>query len=203
MKFSITDFIQFTLQNREVPIILETDAPCINQLPVDYSIVCDSVLYENIREYLNDNNVSIGFGKEIDSDNYAYTICNAGSHFGRIWYAFNKPTISADKNVLYNKDNFERVKAPLEGVFQSSKAINELVHEKEEICKINDIPILSPSLGRINGILNSGVIVPAGAVFVEIDNSHSGKSGHVLSKDSFCLAGAVLEAIMYDTRLNE
>ena len=124
------------------------DAHKGNQLSVDYSIVCDSVLYDNIREYLNENSVSIGFEKEIDSDNYAYTICNAGTHFGRILYAFAEPSISADKNVFHTKDNFERVKAPLEGVFQSSKAINELIHEKEEICKKPGSPFIYYVWGR-------------------------------------------------------
>lgn len=200
---NIIDFIKFSLQNREIPMILESDASYLSQLVIDYIIICNLSLYETVRGQLSADSVSIGFEKEIDSDNYNYTICNTGPHFGRVLYAFDEPHGPDDNFTIKKKDKFEQVKAPLEGVFQSSKTINELVHEKEEIGKINEIPILSPVLGRINGILNSGVIIPAGAVFVEIDTSHSGFSAHVLSKDSICLSGAVLEGIMYDIRLNE
>lgn len=200
---TILDFIQFSLQNREVPIVMETDAPHLRQLPIDFTVVCSSNLYANVKEKISENSKVIGFDEVLNSAKYAYTICNAGSHFGRVIYPFYEMAGSIEKKPIHKKDIYERVKAPLEGVFQSSKSINDLIHEKEEIGKINDIPILSPALGRISGILNSGAIVPAGSVFVEIDISLSGQSAHVLSKDSFCLAGAVLEAILYNIQLNQ
>ena len=198
---NISDFIKFTILNREIPVMVETDKSYLKQLEVDYSIVCNPVLFENIKNDLPEEIKVIGFGKEFNTDNITYTICNAGQQFGRVLYAYNELSNSESKIILNKKDISEQIKAPLEGVFQSSKSVNDLIHEKEEIGRINDIPILSPALGRITGILNSGVIIPVGTVFVEIDTSHSGQSGHVLSRDSFCLAGAVLEAILYDVKL--
>lgn len=197
----ISDFIKFTTLNREIPVITETDKSFLKKIKLNYIIVCDLVLFENIKNNLPENIKIIGFNTEIDTKNFSYTICNAGSYFGRAFYAFNELSSSETKVHLNKKDIFKQIKAPLEGVFKSSKSIDDLIHEKEEIGKINDIPILSPELGRISGILNSGVIIPAGTVFVEINTSHSGQSGYVLSRDSFCLAGAVLEVILYDFQL--
>lgn len=198
---TITDFIKFTTLNREIPVITEKDKTFLKKIKLNYIVVCDLVLFKNIKDNLPEDIRIIGFDAEINTKNFTYTICNIGAYFGRVLYAFNELSSSEIKVHLYKKNIYEQIKTPLEGVFQSSKSIDDLIHKKEEIGKINNIPILSPELGRINGILNSGVIIPAGTVFVEIDTSHSGQSGYVLSRDSFCLAGALLEVILYDIQL--
>lgn len=197
----VFNFIQFTTLNREIPVLLESDSSYLRQTQIDYCILCETSLYENIKNNLPEECKIIGFAEEINMEKYAYSICNSGPHFGRVLYT-NSELLSTESHIIQNeKEIYHQIKAPIEGVFQSSKSIDDLIHEKEEIGKIGDIPILSPALGRISGILNSGIIIPAGSVFVEIDTSHSGLSGHFLSRNSFCLAGAVLEAIMYDINI--
>jgi len=198
---TVTNFIQFAVLNREIPVLTESDKVYLNHSNINYCIVCEPVLYKKIIHALPEETSLIGFASEKKPDSYAYTICNSGANFGRVFYA-NDALLNTTSDISLNKkEKYQQIKAPLEGVFQSSKSIDELIHEKEEIGKVDDIPILSPFLGRISGVLNSGVIISAGTVFAEIDVSHSGLSGHFLSRDSFCLAGAVLEAVMYDSKL--
>ena len=198
---NLPEFIDYTILNRNIPVILETDKSYLRQLSIDFTIACDDDLFEQVRNYLPEGSMTLGFNKENNPGDFSYTICDEGAYLGRVLYPFIERTDAISKASFINKQNFERIKAPIEGVFQSSKLVDELIHEKEEIGKINEIPILSPELGRISGILNSGIIVPAGRVFVEIDTSHSGQSGNLLSRNSLCLAGAVLEALLYDHSL--
>jgi xanthine dehydrogenase accessory factor len=194
----ISNFIQFTVLNREIPVLLESDSSYLKQTMIEYCIVCETSLYENIKNDLPENIKILGFAEEINMNKYTYTICNSRLHYGRVLYA-NSELLSVESHIIKNeKELYHQIKAPVEGVFQSIKSVDDLIHEKDEIGRIGDIPILSPVLGRISGILNSGIIIPAGSVFAELDTSHSGMSGHVLTMSSFCLAGAILEAIMYD-----
>ena len=200
---NISDFLKFTILNREIPVMLESEKSYLRQLSADYCIICQPNLYEKIKSDISEECKIIGFAEDINMRDNAYTICNSGQNFGRVLYANDELLIAESNITQHKKDIYYQIKAPIEGVFQSSKSIDELIREKEEIGKIGNIPILSPVLGRISGILNSGVIIPAGIVFVEIDTSHSGMSGYLLFRDSFCLSGAVLEAIMHDSDLNK
>jgi len=198
---NVEEFITYTLKNREIPLVQASDSGYLKTFSIDYIIVTDETLYKNISIHLYDNSTSVGFDTDADSRKYIYTICNAIFYFGRVIYPHIGPAPLPEKRARHVMDSYEKIKSPIEGVFQSVKSVNDSIHEKEEIAKINEIPILSPVNGRISGILNSGVIVPAGAEFVEIDKSYSGIPGNVISKDSMCLAGAVLEAILYDQNL--
>ena len=82
------------------------------------------------------------------------------------------------------------------------KHINDHVQEKEELARINNIPILAPESGRLVGILNSGILVPGGTDFAEIAPFHSCAYGHLIPTDAWAIAGAVLEVILYDMNLN-
>jgi len=95
----------------------------------------------------------------------------------------------------------EIVRAPLEGVFTTNCMLDGWIHEKQELGRINDIPILSPLSGKITGLLNSGLIIPGGTAFAEVCPATKSISAKRISVQSYAMAGGVLEAILYDIQL--
>lgn len=200
-KSSIMDFVKFQLANREVPFITNLDQIITGELDINYVVISSNTLNEKFYKQYPDGSKIIGFSNALDGSRYTYTICNKGLNLGRVIYPFNSDNFYSEEPKREKNNDVERIKAPIEGVFKADKTINDLIHEKEKIGTIAEIPILSPTSGRVTGILNSGIIIPAGIEFVEINSSPKMSNGNNLSQISFCLAGGALEAILYDLHL--
>ncbi len=199
----LADFIEFTYANRQIPILTEEDLVKATALPFEYIFAADAGLFGNLPVRIKENSVIISKKGDNTASSSRYEICVDPVFLGQVLYPFNRDDFM-DCGVPETTDGSkERVKAPLEGVFTTDAMVDTLVHEKQELGRINDIPILSPVSGKISGLLNSGMIIPAGTVFAEISSVTDPHPPKRISPASFSVAGAVLEAIMFDLNLNK
>lgn len=192
---SVNEFVTFTHSNRRIPIVLPDDVSKLDAGRIDYLFTADAELSALLPESLQTQPVQIGlYGKGAAR----YNVFANGPCRGQVDYAFLEEACSAQPE---DKTGAETVRAPLEGVFTSAHSAGDLIHEKQELGRINDIPILSPITGLINGLLNSGAFIPAGIVFAEIVSAgHSELVRHV-PESAFAVAGGVLEVVLFDQNL--
>jgi len=148
---------------------------------------------------LKDEPVSFGFSSFSNKATMQYIIEDISPYTGRVNYPF-LDDVYPDK-IIAAESQSTTIKAPLEGVFIANKKINDFIHEREPIATINQIPILSPASGKIEGLLNSGMFIKAATVFCQINSANSPNAATIPEK-YFSLAGGVLEALIYDINLN-
>ena len=200
---TLNAFLEYTFANRRIPVLTEEDfvgAPVLN---FDYIFLAVRELFKKLPGYLKENSILISKWNDKITGLSRYQICDDSIYRGRVIYPFNKERFVDCGKLIKETNSEEKVKAPLEGVFTTNTAVDSIIHEKQELGRINDIPILAPCSGKISGLLNSGLIIPAGTVFAEICSVTNPEPVKLISAASFSVAGAVLEAILYDLSLNE
>lgn len=200
---ALHDFVKFTLANRQIPIFTEEDLAESASLLFEYVFSAETELFEKLPARLTENSVHISKrGYKTDFLSH-YQVCTDPVCLGRVVYPFNRDAFAERPEEQRSSDSKETVKAPLEGVFTTQRSVGSHIHEKQELGRINDIPILSPVSGKISGLLNSGLIIPAGTVFAEICSLSDPVPVKEISAASLSIAGAVLEALLYDLNLKK
>ncbi len=194
-ELTVEEFVQFTHSNRRIPILMPDDLDKLATDSIAYLFVAEAELSALLPDLLQTQSVQIGLEGEAEA---RYSVYAKGPCKGQVKYAFLEEDCS-DKGG--GQKDAETVRAPLEGVFTSQHTAGDLIHEKQELGRINEIPILSPAAGVINGLLNSGALIPAGTVFAEIASVGSTVSARHLPEEAFAVAGGVLEAVLFDQNL--
>lgn len=200
-KASLSDFIRYTLANRHIPIVFEDDLKHSPGISIDYIFSSDTALFDIIPERLSDDSVVIVPADIGSIEQAQYRICRDTLCLGSVIYPFNRDSFIDCKKDDPNLKESELVRTPLEGVFTTSCTLDDWIHEKQELGRINEIPILSPLSGKITGLMNSGLIIPGGTAFAEICPASKSVSAKRISAASYAIAGGVLEAVLFDINL--
>lgn len=196
-------FVEYTHANRQIPVLTEEDLTRFSGVKFDYIFVSDARLYSLIPARIKNGSVIISIAGMDDVEETTYAICADQVYFGRVIYPFNRDDFIECRKLSPDASVKETVRAPLEGVFTTDCTMDGFIHEKQELGKINEIPILSPATGKISGLLNSGMIIQAGTVFAEICSVSDPRSARFIPGEALAVAGGVLEAVLYDLNLKK
>lgn len=196
---AVQEFILYQIKNREIALLTTEQASFLKTVQPAYAVYSNSSFHSEINEHLPDECTLITLGQNPPGES-RYRIADNDLYLGRVEYPFLDNRLASGASESSERKNKEFVRAPLGGVFTSLKQIGDAVYEKEEIGRINDIPILAPLSGWIAGLLNSGLLIPAKTVFAEIHKA-SKKAAKIIEPQAFAIAGGVLEAILYDINL--
>ncbi len=199
----LNEFVAFTHSNRQIPIITQEDLSAIAALRFNYIFTADMPLFDKLPSGVTDSAVIICKAEDTFTAGSRYQVCADPVCLGRVIYPFNRDDFIDCGKVLPDSGPKEEVHAPLEGVFTTTATIGNFIHEKQELGRINDIPILSPASGKISGLLNSGLIIPAGTVFAEICSLSDPAPVKLIPAEASAVAGGVLEAILFDLNLGK
>ena len=91
----------------------------------------------------------------------------------------------------------ERVlRAGCAGVFHSLHAIGDLVTAGEPVAKVGDEVICAKIAGRIRGMLQDGIAVPAGMKLGDVDPRGEAAQYLTVSDKALAVGGGVLEALL-------
>jgi xanthine dehydrogenase accessory factor len=199
----IKDFVDFQIKNREIALLTHEQVLFLKNIQIDYLVLTDSqVLADDIIHISNNTKlICIGFNENVAD--CRYRIANDPVHFGQVLYPFLDDKAFSSKEINGTSESDNIIKAPLEGVFTTLKQVGDNIYEKDEAGRINDIPILSPFAGRITGLLNSGLFIQSKTIFAEVNPVKNIISTSVLPQSSFALAGGVLEAVIFDSLLDQ
>lgn len=190
-------FTGFVIANREIPLLLLSDLNTRLFEGWDYVVIARPSLLEAAAACIPETCRRIAF--DDTGIEAAYRIAVRLPLSGRVRYPFLDDAFR-DMPPVKTRPH-QRVHVPMEGIFIALRKVNEHINEKEELAKLNDIPILAPEAGRLVGILNSGIIIPSGTDFAEIAPFHSSAYGDVIPPVEWGMAGGVLEALMYDRQM--
>lgn len=190
----LSDFITFALANRQVPIILLDELKRGQRIEAQYLIKLDDQIFDQLKSNLPDDIKIIGDKLEEGVDLW---VGRQGNILGQVQYPFLEE-IQEDDLRKFKPRVAQIIETPLEGVFVATKEIGDHVFEREEIGKLNEIPILSPYSGVISGLINSGAMVRPHTPLAEITTGRQGIDPRRLPVEAFALAGGILEAILYD-----
>lgn len=99
----------------------------------------------------------------------------------------------------------ERVlRTPVAGVIQHCSQIGDWVKEGQPIFSVGNQIVNAPFEGRLRGLLEEGMHVPAGFKVADIDPRKQDESVmRTISDKARCLGGAALEAILYLKRIKK
>ncbi len=196
------EYIDFQLNNREIAFLVPDDFSYLKKFDIKFLVVTEPVLQKEIHALLNEEVTTITFTHNSESMPGHYRIIYHDPYSGRVLYPFLQDIYELGEPEK-SPDSENLIRSPLDGVFVSEKSAGDFLHEKDVLGKISDIPILAPHSGRLNGILNSGIMIERGTIFAEIDISGKGKDSRVIPAVHFNLAGGVLESILYHLNLGE
>ncbi len=191
---SINHFIEFTVQNREISILSEDDISLTDFQMFTFCVNCNDDLFEMIEPRLRIPIISCGEEEKAQADYYVGT---SGNYLGRVKYPFLEL-----KDEHKYKDDRIFVYSPVEGVFIPEKYPGDFVKKNEKIATIGQTDIFCTSSGYILGAVNSGVIIAKDKeIFCIARNPITGDISEIPPK-YFSIAGGVLEAILFHSKLN-
>lgn len=190
---SLNAYIEFALQNRQISVLSANEFNIVSAR-FDYGIICDEQLYLSLKN----NNPELILISCIPAkmEVCKYSIVPRGPYNGQVHYPFSEFEIPAgveDKTIIYAED---------EAVFIADKTAGDKIIEGEKIALLDNHPVLAPVEGYLAGILPSGIIVEKSQAIASISNLLT-EDVKIIPQESFSIAGGVLEAILYDQKLND
>jgi len=200
-EIALHDFLSYQLANREIALLNESQSKELKNFSVDYIVKSCNEPFAKLESYLEAEAKGIVVGRDENTAVAHYTVANDILYHGRVIYPFLSDSMETPVKMEARQTRCLQIKAPLEGVFSTFRRVDDFIREKEELGRINDLPILSPASGHISGLLNSGLMVGAKTVFAEVNTAKDFVSALSLPPKAFALAGGVLEAICYDLHL--
>ena len=198
---SLQNFISYQFANREIALLNLNESQGLKNFPIDYVVKTRSESFTDVEQNIAPEAKWIATGRQANSSPVHYPVADDELYGGQVIYPFLQDTIALADKEKEAPPHFMQVKAPLEGVFVTLRRVDDFIREKEEIGKINDLPILSPVTGHLSGLLNSGMMIPPKTVFAELNTGKEFVPDAPLPVRAFALAGGVLEAVLFDINL--
>ncbi len=121
---------------------------------------------------------------------------NRGHHLGRI-IENGEPEPNTGIPGPISGCTYERIlRAPCQGIFQTSKIIGDSIRKDDIVATVNNIPVNAGIDGIIRGLIRSGIPVAKGMKLGDIDPRGDISYCHTLSDKARAIGGAVLQAIL-------
>jgi len=139
--------------------------------------------------------VGLGPGFEAGVDVDAVVETDRGHELGRVFY---EGTASAYDGEPGTREGYthERVfYAPIEGVWEPTVEIGELVAAGDRLGTVADEPIGAGIDGLVRGLVHPGVAVEEGTKLGDVDPRGEAVDHRKISDKALCLGGGVLEAL--------
>ncbi len=188
-------FLDYHLANRDLPVLPLEEFRQIKVLETDFIFITAPEHLSILDPGQLSSMVIAGCASINQSNLFRYFIGDKQSHAGRVRYPF----LEWPDQTGFEPDTgkTEYIRAPLEGLFIATAGPGSIVHEKQEIGRINQIPILSPYHGFLSGVMNSGSLIPAGSIFAGICREIHPRDPKLIPEKYFNIAGALLEVILF------
>jgi len=190
------DEIWPTLAEGAIPVVIDAAGACISRL-TPWGVVDAIVAKTNTGTALTDAPVVIGVGPGFTAgqDVHAVVETARGHDLGRVYYegaALANTGIPGDIGGY----TIERlVRAPAEGIFQSMRAIADIVTAGETVAMVNEVPVTATIDGVLRGLLHDGLRVYKGMKIGDIDPRCRKEHCFTISDKARAIGGGVLEAL--------
>lgn len=187
------------LAEGNVPVLVDPEGEWIESWKPQ--IVVDAILAKkNLGTRMDMAEITIGLGPGFEAgvDVHAVIETKRGHSLGRIYYQGTAiPNTGIPGKIAgYAKERV--IYAPVEGTLRSCAAIGDAVKKGQMIATIGGHPVNASIDGILRGILPDGFRVREGFKMADIDpRPLGGQECSSISDKARCIAGGVLEAILY------
>lgn len=185
------------LKEGQIPVVPDPTGRICRALSPDAEV--DAILAKkNLGTSLSDAPVVIGVGPGFTAgvDCTAVVETKRGHTLGRV---ITEGTAIPNTGIPGNIGGYttERVlRAENSGIFSSLRAIGDLVEAGEPVAKVGDAVIRTEIAGRIRGMLQDGIYVPAGMKLGDVDPRGENAQYRTVSDKALAVGGGVLEALL-------
>lgn len=179
-----------------VPVIVDPSGSTIEQ--IDPICVIDAIMAKrNLGTTIDDAPLVIalgpGFTASVDCHYVIETM--RGHSLGRIIKAGSALANTGTPGLVGGHDKNRVLHSPKAGLFESDRAIGELVNEGDVIATVDGEPIVAKIGGKLRGLLKSGLMTSAHFKVADIDPRGVDADHTTISEKAYAIGGAVLEVL--------
>ncbi len=188
--------VNFYVQDRQIPMFTEKEFPhFIDTLQPEVIIRTDINPFFDIT--LQSAPLIIGLHPchKLNETCHIAIESRQNYNIGQVYTSDPEPSPDFDRHFF--KQPFEKIHAPLEGVFVSDKNIGDNISRNQAIGKIDDIEIRSPYDGQIWGLSHSGKIIRSGEAMALIFEGPSSDGFKRFDFRHKTVAGAALKEVLH------
>ena len=193
------------IKEGNIPIMIDPKGKMISKWQPD--VVVDAILAkENLGTTIDMANIVIGLGPgfEAKKDVDAVVETKRGHHLGRVLYEGKAIKNTGIPGIIAGYGKERVIHAPTSGTLHVIKDIEAIVEKDECIAYIDETPVYATLTGVIRGMLPDGFAVKKGLKMADIDpRKEQVENCRTISDKARCIAGGVLEAILYLKRQQE
>lgn len=180
-----------------IPVVVDSDGECISRL-APWGVVDAIIAKKNTGTTEEAAPVVIGVGPGFTAgrDVHAVVETARGHNLGRVYY---QGAAQADTGIPGDICGYtiERLlKAPAAGIFQSERAIGDMVKAGEVVARINGVAVPATIDGVLRGLLYDGLPVYQGMKIGDIDPRCRQEHCYTISDKARAIGGGVLEALL-------
>jgi xanthine dehydrogenase accessory factor len=191
------DQISLVQLNNEIPVIVDPNFKIFAHYHPD--VVVDArMIKQPQNNVINSNSLLIGLGPGFiaGQDCHAVVETKRGFFLGRVyWQGSAEKDTSLPEKVL-NHDDSRVLRAPCDGIFQTTSEIGDTYTEGQLIGKVEDEKIEAPFRGMLRGLLHTGLEVQLGLKIGDLDPRLDKQLCEFVSDKALSVGGGVLEAIL-------
>lgn len=179
-----------------IPVIVDPEAEIIEKIKPD--VVIDAIIAKkNLGTLIDDAKVVIGIGPGFTAGTDCHAVIESmrGHTLGRVIYEGGS---IPNTNVPGRVGGFagERLlRAPATGIFESERAIGDMVKTGDVVGWVCDKPMVSTIDGVLRGLIANGTQVKEGLKSGDVDPRGIQDYCNLVSDKALAIAGGVLEAI--------
>lgn len=184
-----------------IPIIVDEECEVLNSIKAD--VLVDGILAKknmNTSITMAPLTIALGPGFVAGEDVHVVIETNRGHDLGRLIYEGSAERDTGIPGVIMGYGEERVFRAPCAGKVRTIKGIGDSVKKGENILYVEDMPVKSKLDGVIRGCIRDGVDVFKGLKIGDVDPRGIVKNCDTISDKARCVAGGVLEAILYSKR---
>jgi len=191
------------LQAHALPLLIDPDGACIAQLrPM---AVVDAILAKRNLGTHRDMapiTVALGPGFAAGEDIHAVVETRRGHHLGRVILEGSASENTGVPGIIAGYGRERVIHSPADGILRNVRSITDTVKKGEMIALVEhaqgETPVYATLDGLLRGLIRDGYPVTKGFKIADIDpRTEEYENCFTISDKARCIAGGVLEAILY------
>lgn len=197
----------------DVAAILKAERICVLADPqwealvqLQPQAVVDAVMAkQNLGTSIDDAPVTIGLGPGFTAGGNVQAVIETqrGHDLGRVLYKGAAAPNTGVPGEIQGYTTQRLLRAPVAGQFRGLQEIGDLVTQGQPVAAVGKEVICAPISGVLRGIMKTGLQVTAGCKIGDIDPRGVKEYCFTISDKARCVAGGVLEALIYLGRREE
>lgn len=191
------------LRARALPLLIDPDGACIAQLrPM---AVVDAILAKRnlgTHRAMAPITVALGPGFAAGEDVHAVVETRRGHHLGRVILEGSACENTGVPGIIAGYGRERVIHSPADGILRNVRVITDTVKKGEMIAVVEhaqgETPVYATLDGLLRGLIRDGYPVTKGFKIADIDpRTEEYENCFTISDKARCIAGGVLEAILY------